>query len=194
MVLRRPASPKKRGSETVRDMVLSLGLLLLVTVVLFVAVAWPRHHPDPVRTVDYSGELQVFSHESPYQVLAPEGLPSYWKATSFTVGTPGTGTPAQASLHIGFVVDQSPRTYAAVEQSNEPRISMLKRLSVPPVTGSTVIGGQSWQVRTDGAGHTSLSRVSGGGAFVVVTDGSGSGGATRAQLTLLAASLVPQPR
>jgi hypothetical protein len=191
MVLRRPEGTKKRGSETVRDMILSLGLLLLVTIVLFALVAWPRHHPDPVHTIDYSTQLQVFSREAPYPVLAPAGLPAYWKATSFTVGTPVSN---QASLHIGFVVDQSPRTYAATEQSNEPRVTFLKRLNVPPVTGSTVIGGQTWQVRQDSSGHTSLSRVAGGGSFIVVTDGGGAGGATRAQLTELAGSLALPPR
>jgi Protein of unknown function (DUF4245) len=190
-VLRPPASTRKRGSETVRDMVLSLGLLLLVTLVLFALVAWPRHHPDPVKTVDYSAQLQVFSREAPYPVLAPEGLPPYWRATSFTVGVPASD---QASLHIGFVVDQSPRTYAAVEQSNEPTAAFVRRLKLPPVTGSTVIAARTWQVRTDGAGHTSLSRPSAGGAFVVVTDGGGAGGATRPQLTELAGSLVLQPR
>jgi hypothetical protein len=100
---------------------------------------------------------------------------------------PGKGT---ASLHMGLVVDRAPRTYAALEESNEQAASFIERIGVPPVTGSVTVAGEPWQLRRDGGGHTSLSRTE-NGLTVIVTDGGGKGGATQQQLETLAGSLKP---
>ena len=100
---------------------------------------------------------------------------------------PGKGT---ASLHMGLVVDRAPRTYAALEESNEQAASFIERIGVPPVTGSVTVAGELWQLRRDGGGHTSLSRTE-NGLTVIVTDGGGQGGATQQQLETLAGSLKP---
>jgi hypothetical protein len=140
--------------------------------------------------VDYRGDLRVFAANAPFQVLAPVGLPAYWKVTSFSTVPPDQSGKGTASMHMGMVVDQSPRTYAALEESNEPVADFVSRIGVPPVRGSVTVAGNPWQLRRDGAGHTSLSRTA-GGMTVIVTDGGGKGGATQQQLETLAASLQP---
>ena len=169
-------------------MLLSLALLMAVVGGFLLLV--PRHHHDPVQPVDYRGDLRIFAADAPFQVLAPAGLPADWKVTSFSTVPPDQPNKGTASLHMGIVVDQSPRTYAALEESNEPVGPFLDRIGVPPVTGSVMVTGNPWQVRRDDAGHTSLSRTA-NGVTVIVTDGGGKGGATQQQLENLAGSLQP---
>lgn len=169
-------------------MLLSLALLMAVVGGFLLLV--PRHHHDAVQPVDYRGDLRIFASDAPFQVLAPTGLPAYWKVTSFSTVPPDQPGKGTASMHMGMVVDRSPRTYAALEESNEPVGDFLDRIGVPPVTGSVTVAGNPWQLRRDDAGHTSLSRTT-GGRTVIVTDGGGKGGATQEQLETLAGSLQP---
>jgi hypothetical protein len=169
-------------------MLLSLALLMAVVGGFLLLV--PRHHHDAVQPVDYSTDLRIFAADAPFQVLAPVGLPAYWKVTSFSTVPPDQPGKGTASLHMGNVVDRSPRTYAALEESNEPVADFIERIGVPPVTGSVTVAGKPWQLRRDGAGHTSLSRTA-DGMTVIVTGGGGKGGATQQQLETLAGSLQP---
>jgi YD repeat-containing protein len=169
-------------------MVLSLALLMAVVGGFLLLV--PRHHHDAVKPVDYRGDLRIFAADAPFTVLAPAGLPAYWKVTSFNTVPPEQPGKGTASMHMGIVVDRSPRTYAALEQSNEPAAAFAARVGVPAVTGTTTVAGDVWQLRRDGAGHTSLSRTA-DGRTVIVTDGGGKGGATLQQLEALAAALRP---
>jgi hypothetical protein len=169
-------------------MLLSLALLMAVVGGFLLLV--PRHHHDAVEPVDYQGDLRVFAADAPFRVLAPAGLPAYWKVTSFSTVPPEQRGKGTASMHMGMVVDRSPRTYAALEESNEPPGDFLVRIGVPDVTGSVTVAGNAWQLRRDDAGHTSLSRTA-NGATVIVTDGGGKGGATLQQLETLAGSLQP---
>jgi hypothetical protein len=169
-------------------MVWSLALLMAVIGGFLLLV--PRHHHDAVTPVDYSGDLHIFAADAPYRVLAPAGLPADWKVTSFTTVPPEQPGKGTASLHMGMVVDRSPRTYAALEESNELAATFAGRLGVPSVTGSVTVAGQPWQLRRDDAGHTALSRTV-GGTTTIVTDGGGKGGATLQQLEALAGALQP---
>lgn len=169
-------------------MLLSLALLMAVVGGFLLLV--PRHHHDAVQPVDYRGDLRIFAADAPFRVLAPAGLPAYWKVTSFSTVPPEQPGKGTASLHMGIVVDRSPRTYAALEQSNEPAAAFVSRIGVPPVTGTVTVAGNPWQLRRDGAGHASLSRTA-SGVTVVITDGGGKGGASLQQLETLAGSLQP---
>jgi hypothetical protein len=169
-------------------MLLSLALLMAVVGGFLLLV--PRHHHDAVQPVEYRGELRVFAADAPFQALAPAGLPAYWKVTSFTTVPPEQRGKGTASMHLGLVVDRSPRTYAALEQSNEPVGAFVERIGVPEVSGSAMVAGEPWQLRRDDAGHTTLSRTA-NGSTVIVTDGGGKGGATLQQLETLAGSLQP---
>src|SRR3954447_10213638 len=77
---RRPADrddrgvARARGQETVRDMVLSLAVVMAGVLVFFIFVM-PRGHGQPVRVIsDASTSVQSFARQAPYPVLAPTGL------------------------------------------------------------------------------------------------------------------------
>lgn len=203
---------KTRGQETVRDMVLSL-LVLLGGVAVVVALL-PRGHHSAITVVATGETVRSFAGQAPYQPFVPKGLPGYWKATSvhatvpvdgnLTGGNP-TGSPEPgggsgghgvaganaASLSIGYVVDRSAshRTFAEFDQTNASAAVDQLLPARGGVVGSLDAGGASWQVRRDSAGHLALTRAV-AGVTLVVSDGGGKGGAAQSDLRVLAASLT----
>jgi hypothetical protein len=187
---------RTRGQETVRDMVLSLAVVM-AGVVAFFAFGMPSGHGQPaVKVVDDTDEsVRAFAEQAPYRVLAPAGLAAdLWKPTSLRADVPGTTTdtgPNQATLAIGYVIDRgNDRTFAQYEVTNQPD-AVQKLLGSRPTTGHVTIGGSTWDER-DSDGHVALT-LSSGGSTLIIDDGDGSGGASLADLTALASSLRPVP-
>ena len=176
-------------------MVLSLAVVMAGVLVFFLFVM-PRGNGQPIKVVsDATTSVQSFARQAPYPVLAPIGLgQSLWKPTSVRMQVPGSvaGQAHQAMLTIGYVIDRkNDRTYARYEVTNDPN-AVQQLLGNRPVTGTTTLGGQAWELRPDGDGHLALTRAA-GDATIIVDDGAGPGGADRADLEALAASLRPVP-
>lgn len=171
-------------------MVVSLGVLA-AGIGLFV-VLLPKHHHDPVMTVDVGAQLSVLVHDSPFAVLAPAGLPADWRPTSIRTSVPDTARSGPAGLHIGYVVDRTPRTYAALEESNAPADAFLRQqLGDTVAAGTVTAAGKPYTVRRNAGGYVSLARTA-DGITVVATGGGRSGGASLGDLEVLVASLQPQ--
>ncbi|WP_318201645.1 DUF4245 domain-containing protein [Streptomyces sp. SCL15-4] len=99
-----------RKQKTARDMVLSLALIVVASlVVYFFTIPHDDHAPD-IKRVDYQVELLTARRAASYPVAAPEGLPSTWKATS--VRFQGADSDR---WHLGFETPGG--QYAQVEQS-----------------------------------------------------------------------------
>ncbi|AEH08319.1 MULTISPECIES: DUF4245 domain-containing protein [Protofrankia] len=179
---------RRRGQETIRDMALSLGVVMAG--VLLVALFMPRGGGDPVRTVDTAAPVAAFARLAPFDVLAPTGLPDHWKPTSVRTSGLSDTAPGTVELTIGYVVDRpDDRTYAQLNESNA-RDAVKRVLGDRPVTGTVEFAGASWQERRDDAGHLALTRQV-GDVVLIVSDGGGKGGASAADLGVLAASLRP---
>ncbi|MDT3441254.1 MULTISPECIES: DUF4245 domain-containing protein [unclassified Pseudofrankia] len=184
---------RKRGQETIRDMTLSLAVVM-AGVFAFVFFVLPRGDDEQaVKVVDNAAvSVTSFARQAPYQVLAPSGLAQdLWKPTSLRVQAPGAVQGADtdlAVLTIGYVVDRKGhRTFARYEVSNAPD-AVQRLLGNRPVTGHRAIAGETWDERRDDDGHLALTRTA-GGSIVIVDDGDGSGGASPADLDALAASV-----
>ena len=59
--------------KTVRDMILSLGLIGIAAAVVYIFIPHSDHAPD-VKRVDYRVELLTARRAAPYPVAAPEGV------------------------------------------------------------------------------------------------------------------------
>lgn len=176
-------------------MALSLAVVMAGVLVFFVFVM-PRGNGQQVKVISDAGtSVQSFARQAPYPVLAPTGLgQSLWKPTSLRMQVPGSveGAAQRAMLTIGYVVDRkSDRTFARYEVTNDPN-AVQQLLGNRPVTGTTMVDGQSWELRPDDDGHLALTRAV-GTATIIVDDGDGPGGANQADLEALAASLRPVP-
>lgn len=172
---------KNRLLQSVRDMVLSLGLVLGV-VALTVLITFRDEPDDPVRVVDTTPVLVGAATNAPFSVTLPQGVEPEWRPTSARVSVPGS---QPFRWHIGYVTPSD--QYAAVGQSNGTAAAYLKDERANGDTAETVrVAGRTWDVveRDDGK-RTSLVNTTRGVTTLVTGTG------TLDELKVLATSLRP---
>ncbi|MFE3072633.1 DUF4245 domain-containing protein [Streptomyces sp. NPDC059247] len=150
----------KRGRQTVRGMIQSLGVILVAAGVMYYFIPHDEG-ADPVPAKDYRVELLTAQRAAPYPVLAPEGLGEGWKATVVSYKR-GDGDAWQ----LGFL---SPDTqYVAIHQSTtSPGTFVPKVTQQAKNTGKTqTVAGEVWQ-RWEGPKYDALVRTDGGATTVV---------------------------
>ncbi|MFD4409270.1 MULTISPECIES: DUF4245 domain-containing protein [unclassified Streptomyces] len=164
------------GKQSVRDMILSLGLIGLMAGVIYIFIPHDDSKP-PLKRVDYRVELLTARRAASYPVAAPEGLPQAWKATSVRYD----GSEFDA-WHLGF--HDPDGQYVAVEQSTQkPAVFIDTASQGANATKDTQhIGDQTWQRYTGGRYDALVLKAK--GSTTVVT-----GTASFAQLTKMAEAL-----
>lgn len=175
----RGVAADKRGSKTVRDLLLSLVVLGFMVFVIYLFIPHDSH-ADPVKVVPYGVELGQARRVAPYPVAGPEGLDGKWRSTSVTFSG---ADPHATTWHVGFVDPEE--QYVAVEQSNGPADAFVSSvtLSSHRQAGATVkTGGMTWE-RWTGGRYTALVNRRPGVTTVVL------GTAPDAQLEQMAAAL-----
>ncbi|MFF9807448.1 DUF4245 domain-containing protein [Streptomyces coeruleorubidus] len=162
--------------KTARDMILSMGVIVLVAGVIYLFIPHDDSAPD-VKRVDYRVELLTARRAASYPVAAPQGLPDTWKATSVRF----QGDEFDA-WHLGFHDPEG--EYVAVEQSTQRRpVFVDEATQGARETGQTEkIDGRAW-TRYEGGRYDALV-LEGKGSTTVVT-----GTASFAQLTKMADAL-----
>ena len=168
----------KRGNQTVRDMVLSMAVIVAVSAGIYVVVPHDESK-NPVKTVDYQVELASARRAAPYPVLAPQGLDRGWRATSVTYD--GAGQDG-AQWHLGFLAPKE--QYVAVEQSDGRPAAFISSVTkrAEPVGGAVKAGGDKWE-RYEGETYRALVREQKGVTTVV------TGTASYERLAEMAAAL-----
>lgn len=174
----RVAADKKRGTQTARDMIISLVVITLAAGVIYLFIPHDDEK-DPVKTVSYGVEVSTARRAAPYPVAAPEGLSKEWRATSVTYE--GTG-PDGAAWHLGFMAPGD--EYAAVEQSNGPAAAFVRSVTqgAEKTAKTSRVGGEEW-TRYEGEKYDALVRTEPGVTTVV------TGTASFGQLAELATAL-----
>jgi hypothetical protein len=166
------AGGRRRGFETVGDMLRSLAVVLVL--VLGVSLLTLRSSSEQVRTVEYESELASARNAAPYPLYAPVGLDG-WRATSVRFEPGGdSGTPTV--WHLGFYTPDE--RYAAIDESNGPAEDFLDDITQSAEsTGATVTIGELAWVRYEGGGAAGTDDETRGlvhdeEGFVVVVSGS----------------------
>ncbi|WP_413758823.1 DUF4245 domain-containing protein [Streptomyces sp. MMBL 11-3] len=138
-----------KGKQSVRDMVLSLGLIGIVAGFIYVFIPKDDSEP-PLKRVDYRVELLTARRAAAYPVAAPEGLPTEWKATSVRF----RGDDFDA-WHLGF--HDPDGEYVAVEQSTQKPVTFIEDASQGAAETNVTqrIGGKSWK-RYEGGKYDAL--------------------------------------
>ncbi|AXK37371.1 DUF4245 domain-containing protein [Streptomyces armeniacus] len=174
----RVAADKKRGTQTARDMIISLVVITLAAGVIYLFVPHDEDK-DPVKTVSYGIEVSTARRAAPYPVAAPQGLSKEWRATS--VRYEGGG-PEGAAWHLGFVTPGE--EYAAVEQSDAPAAGFVKSVTqgARKTAKTERIGGEEW-TRYEGGKYDALVRTEPG--FTTVVTGTASFGQLKELATAL---------
>jgi hypothetical protein len=112
-----PMSTKKRGFETVRDMVISLAVLG-VGVALLLLVTW---RPDPPTFTPVSPEevSQIAQQDAGFELFLPE-VPANWSATTAWLEPL---TSSSDHWHMSYVIDG--KRYVGFEQTDGNRDLLL---------------------------------------------------------------------
>ncbi|MGW6710764.1 DUF4245 domain-containing protein [Streptomyces sp. NPDC054956] len=149
-----------RGKQTVRDMVLSLGVLGIVVGVIYIFIPHDEK-ADPTRVVDYRVETLTARRAAPYPVAAPVGLAKEWRATSVTFDRKKAN-----AWHLGFLDPKD--QYVSVEQSTDVTPAYIAQVTrKAEATGQTQqVGDQAWE-RWDGEKYDALVRQEQGHVTVV---------------------------
>lgn len=172
----------KRGSETVFDMVRSLGIVIVIVAVTLIFVPGLIHPSTSEKSpaVDYSDDVSGFHQVTGKTALTPAPVPSGWKANAADL----TGPAAAEHLHIGFAVPGT--KYAGLEESVASPVTFARSIvgasGAIPVDHVT-LAGVRWLISNSSRGEYSLRRTA-GGITVIVT-----GSASAQQLQALAESL-----
>ncbi|MEY2247426.1 DUF4245 domain-containing protein [Streptomyces sp. BF23-18] len=154
-----------KGKQSVRDMILSLGLIGLMAGVIYIFIPHDDSKPD-LKRVDYQVELLTARRAASYPVAAPEGLPSAWKATSVRYD----GSEFDA-WHLGFQAPDG--QYVAVEQSTQRPAVFIDTASqgARQTKATQRIGERTWQ-RYEGDHYDALVLEDKGATTVVTGTGS----------------------
>jgi hypothetical protein len=158
------AAEKKRGTQTIRDMVFSVAVVALAAGVIYLFIPHDENK-DPVRVVDYSVEVKTASRAAP------------------SVRFEGAGSDG-AAWHLGFMSPDD--EYVAVEQSDaDPKAFVDDVTHGAEKTGRTVrLAGETW-TRYTGEKYDALVRTEPEVTTVV------TGTAPLEQLKQLATALEP---
>ena len=168
--------------QSIRDMVLSMAVVLAV--VAGIVLVTVRPHPDPVRVVDTAPVVAMAAAQADFPVTAPAHLPEGWRPTSAR-WEPTAESGDQPVLHIGYVTPSE--QYAQVTQSlASSRAYVAEQTGKGIATGHKDIGGTDWE-SWEGNTRRSLLRTVGGLEIIV------SGSAPWEELGILAASLQAVP-
>ncbi|WP_028804656.1 DUF4245 domain-containing protein [Streptomyces sp. 142MFCol3.1] len=166
-----------KGKQSVRDMLISLGLIGLMAGIIYIFIPHDDSEP-PLKRVDYRVELLTARRAASYPVAAPEGLPRTWKATSVRYD----GSEFDA-WHLGF--HDPDGQYVAVEQSTQKPAVFIETASqgAERTKATQRIGDRTWE-RYEGGHYDALVLRSKGSTTVV------TGTASFDRLTKMAQSLA----
>ncbi|MFJ4468944.1 DUF4245 domain-containing protein [Streptomyces sp. NPDC089424] len=136
--------------KTVRDMVFSLGLIVLAGLVMYLFVPHDSDQEPDVKRVDYRVELLTARRAAAYPVAAPQGLPQTWKPTSVRFDG-----QKQDAWHLGFHAPDG--EYVTLKQSMDKRIPFIEDATqgAQETKVTEEIDGRTW-VRWTGGRYDAL--------------------------------------
>lgn len=146
-------------------MLRSIAVLGVVVAAVAAFTAFLREEPpDPSAAVDYQTITDQAREGVGFDLLAPDDLPDGWRSNDARV-EPGD-PPA---WHLGVLTDGD--DYIGLEQEQASVRDMVERhADGSRPDGAAEVGGDRWDVRTDGDGNTTFVRRAGEVTVLVTGD------------------------
>ena len=132
---------KKRGRETARDMVFSMGAVLL-TVLIILGVTY-RSHSQQSFAVNYSAALQSATEAGSWPIQVPTHLPPEYRLTQARFEPESYGKPGQSRWYLGY---QTPNhEYLSIWQSDGALKKIVRSASNDGIcSGTVLVAGHLW--------------------------------------------------
>jgi hypothetical protein len=137
--------PRRRTpflQQSYGDMMRSMVLLAILVALAYGCSQLMETEPEePVEVIDYSSELRGAEELADYEVLAPEGLPPQWRATSADIDRSG----GDVAWHLGFLNPDN--RYVGLEQTDgELPLNVATLFEGRQASDTVSSGGLEWQV------------------------------------------------
>ncbi len=129
-----------RGNPSMGDIFRSIAVLGGIILTLFVVGRIVTITPDqPTRAVDYREAVESSRTVAEFDLYAPRSLPEGWRATSVRF--------EENAWHLGVVTDED--DYVGLEQVADSTKRAIERFGEGSrAVGESVIGGETWSLRT----------------------------------------------
>ena len=129
-----------RGNPSMGDIFRSIAVLGGIILALFVIGRIVTITPDqPTRAVDYRAAVESSRTVSEFDLYAPRSLPQGWRATSVRF--------EENAWHLGVVTVED--DYVGLEQvADSPKRAIERFAEGSSAFGETVIGRETWRLRT----------------------------------------------
>lgn len=156
----------KRGSQTVADMVRSLGLVLLVVALALVlgpgrALLFPSRN-ERALPIDYRSVIEQAGLRAGLPLRAPAPLPAGWSPNAARVD----GARGSVTLHVGFVTPA--KEYVALDEAQRSAAAWVASvLGAPARDTGPATQPAGWQLWRTNGGHEALVREQRGVVVVV---------------------------
>lgn len=144
-----PSGRRKRGRESVADMVRSLGLVLVIVVVAYWLAKPSGSDEQEIRVKDIGPSLSQLQRQAP-GIPVPLGLPAGWRPT--------VDDGDAQSLRIGFLTPTGEYAEYAASLDSDPEF-LSDLTGKGDAVGDFVVGPVVWRQYQDGPEHTTLVRV-----------------------------------
>jgi hypothetical protein len=132
---------RKRGTETIGDMVRSMAVVLIPVALIAGFVGLLRPSSETVRDVDWQPVLESARGAADYGLLGPQEVPEGWTATRVAYETGASSS--DGVWRMSFVTDDE--TYVGLVQRAGEETGVVRR-EVPDLEsdGTVTVNGQSW--------------------------------------------------
>ena len=172
-----------RGNPSMGDIFRSIAVLGAIIIALFVVGRLVTITPDqPTRAVDYQEAVESSRTVADFDLYAPRSLPQGWRATSVRF--------EENSWHLGVVTDEN--DYVGLEQVADSVKRAVERFGKGSrAFGQTVIGGETWSLRTgprDDLTYVRRDAGQGEAAITIVVTGTASRPVMERYISSLSAS------
>lgn len=184
------AVPKSKRNKTMRDMTLSMGLLVVV-VLLFVGINGgftfsPGTPTDtgPVPSADATGQFAKASRLLPFTPIVPQGIPEDWRPNSAAQTDPDS-TPAGTPLTVraGWLIPDGKFIGLIASNADPSALLASEFTNVGADAGEVDVDGVSWTVSTGVRSEAAWFRTAGGVTYLI------TGSAEESAFRTLAASV-----
>lgn len=165
------APARRRGGAA--DLLRTLVVLSIVVIGVVVYIQAEDRPSSTVQPVDYGVQLRGLRAAAPWPVYAPPQPPPGWVANHMRTHLATAADPSYL-LDLGFYV-AGPKSYVAVEQSDTAGWLATQLGPNAQQTGTTDVGGTTWQTWTEQGGQPALVRRVGTSTLVVDGKDAGAG-------------------
>jgi hypothetical protein len=151
---------RKRGTETIGDMVRSMLVVLVPVALIAGFVGLVRPSTPEVREVDWAGALETARESAEFAVLGPVDLPEGWTATRAAYETGASAS--DDAWRLSFVTDGGEYVGLVQRPADLDRVVRAELGDFEP-DGTSLVAGETWEryidVGDEPADHALVAQV-----------------------------------